>query len=136
MATHLIDKSALARLRLPSVRALLEPLLLGGRVATTGIAMIEFLASARNASGVDGSLSELDALPRVAVNERIVDRALEVMRLMVLLGTHRATSPADLILAACAEVNGLIVLHCDKDFDLIADATGRPMEWIVPQGSV
>ena len=68
MATHLIDKSALARLRLPSVRALLEPLLLGGRVATTGIAMIEFLASARNASGVDGSLSELDALPRVAVN--------------------------------------------------------------------
>jgi len=48
----------------------------------------------------------------------------------------RATSPADLILAACAEVNGLIVLHYGKDFDLIADATGRPMEWIVPQGSV
>ncbi len=27
------------------------------------------------------------------------------------------------------------VLHYDKDFELIADATGMRQEWIVPRGS-
>jgi hypothetical protein len=38
-----------------------------------------------------------------------------------------ASMPAE-YLAACAELAGLTVLHLDKDFDLIADITGQPME--------
>jgi hypothetical protein len=26
---------------------------------------------------------------------------------------------------------GLTVLHCDKDFDLIASVTGQPAEWLI-----
>jgi predicted nucleic acid-binding protein len=36
----------------------------------------------------------------------------------------------DLIIAATAELAGLTVLHCDKDFDLIASITGQSAEWI------
>ena len=32
------------------------------------------------------------------------------------------------IIAATAELSGLTVLHVDKDFDLIADVTGQPVE--------
>jgi predicted nucleic acid-binding protein len=34
----------------------------------------------------------------------------------------------DVLIAAIAERAGLIVLHQDKDFDLIAEVTGQPTE--------
>lgn len=43
-------------------------------------------------------------------------------------GTHRGPGPADLLIAAIAELSELTVLHVDKDFELIADITGQPME--------
>ena len=43
-------------------------------------------------------------------------------------GQHRAPSIPDLIIAATAELAGLIVLHLDKHFDLIAEITAQPME--------
>ena len=79
---------------------------------------------------------ELAMMPRVAVTEQIIDRALDVQGEMANRGTHRAPSPADLVLAACAEMNGLTVLHYDKDFDLIAAVTGQPVEWIALAGSI
>jgi len=43
-------------------------------------------------------------------------------------GQHRAPSIAGLILAATAELAGLTVLHLDKDFGLIAEIPGQPVE--------
>ena len=34
----------------------------------------------------------------------------------------------DLIIAATAELAGLTVLHLDKDFEVIAQVTGQPVE--------
>jgi len=42
-----------------------------------------------------------------------------------------APSVADLIVAATAELAGLIVVHVDKDFDVIAEVTGQPVERLV-----
>ncbi len=58
----------------------------------------------------------------------IEDRAVEVLTLLADRGYHRAPSVPDLLLAATAELAGLTVLHVDKDFDLIAEITGQPME--------
>ena len=58
----------------------------------------------------------------------IEDRAVEVLTLLADRGQHRAPSVPDLIIAAAAELAGLTVLHCDKDFDLIAEVTGQPVE--------
>ncbi len=43
-------------------------------------------------------------------------------------GQHRAPSIADLMIAAIAEKSSLTVLAMDKDFDLIAEVTGQPIE--------
>ena len=43
-------------------------------------------------------------------------------------GPHRAPSIPDLIIAATAELNHLVVLHLDKDFELIAEVTGQAVE--------
>jgi predicted nucleic acid-binding protein len=42
----------------------------------------------------------------------------------------------DLLIAAVAEQNDLLVLHYDADYDRIADITGQRTEWVVARGSV
>jgi predicted nucleic acid-binding protein len=58
----------------------------------------------------------------------IENRAVEVLTLLADRGQHRAPSIPDLIIAATAELAGLTVLHLDKDFEVIADITGQPLE--------
>jgi predicted nucleic acid-binding protein len=50
-------------------------------------------------------------------------------------GQHRAPSIPDLPIAATAELAGLIVLHVDEDFDLIADITGQRVERLAESDS-
>ena len=59
---------------------------------------------------------------------RVEDRAVEVLTLLADRGQHRAPSIPDLIIAATAELAGLTVPHLDKDFEIIADVTGHPLE--------
>jgi len=54
----------------------------------------------------------------------IEDRAVEVLTLLA----HRGPSIPDLLIAATAELAGLTVLHLDKDFEVIGDITGQPVE--------
>lgn len=42
----------------------------------------------------------------------------------------------DLLIAACAEIDGAVVLHYNVDYERIASVTDQPVEWVVPRGSV
>ena len=59
---------------------------------------------------------------------RVEDRAVAIQLGLADLGQHRAPSIPDLLIAATAESAGLTVLHLDKDFELIAEITGQPIE--------
>jgi predicted nucleic acid-binding protein len=135
VAEYLIDKSAYSRAHIESVGDRLEQLMLSGRVAVTGVAMLEILFSSRNHDDHVWQRGLLDGLARVPVNEAIVERSLEVQSLMSANGSHRSGSVPDLLIAACAEAHGLTVLHYDSDYDLIAQVTGQTAEWIVPAGT-
>jgi len=76
------------------------------------------------------------AWPFVAVNQQVLDRAVAVQDALAERSQHRGAKIADLLIAAAAEAAGLVLLHYDHDFDLIAEITGQPMEWIVPAGAV
>ncbi|PWQ83850.1 hypothetical protein DKX15_21975, partial [Enterococcus faecium] len=58
----------------------------------------------------------------------IEDRAREIQLNLADRGQHRAPSIPDLLIAATAEMSWLTVLSVDKDFSLIADITGQPIE--------
>jgi predicted nucleic acid-binding protein len=49
---------------------------------------------------------------------------------------QRGRKIPDLLIAAAAEGEGLVVLHYDADFDRIAAVTGQRSEWVVPAGSI
>jgi predicted nucleic acid-binding protein len=67
-------------------------------------------------------------MPVEYLTPAIEDRAVEILTLLADRGRHRAPSVPDLIIAATAELAGLTVLHLDKDFEVIAEITGQPVE--------
>ncbi|CAN5530690.1 PIN domain nuclease [soil metagenome] len=137
MAELLADKSALTRRDTrPEVRAVIEPLLLAGRIATCGIVDLELLYSARDPTAYERLATALQGMPRVPLTELSVERALEVQATLARAGQHRSVPLPDLLIAACGEQHGLSVLHYDADFDRIAEVTGQPTRWVVPRGSV
>jgi predicted nucleic acid-binding protein len=135
-ARYLIDKSALARMPLPPVRARLEPIIESGEAATCAIVDLEVLYSARSYAEYQKILDRRAlAYTSVPVTEDVMRRAIEVQRTLARRGHHRLPIP-DLIIAAAAESAELIVLHYDADYDRIARTTRQPMEWVVRRGSV
>jgi predicted nucleic acid-binding protein len=75
-------------------------------------------------------------MPRVALDEATIERALEVQAKLAQRSQHRAVPLPDLLVAACAEHAGLTVVHHDTDYERIAELTGQTVQWIVPRGSV
>jgi predicted nucleic acid-binding protein len=51
-------------------------------------------------------------------------------------GQVRAVGFPDLLIAAVAEREQVALLHYDGDYDLVAEITGQPMQWVVPRGTV
>lgn len=136
-ARWLIDKSALARLRQPSVSAALWPRFTAGEIGVSICTELEMGYSARSAADFQETRDTLIAqLLTVPLPLRAANRARQVQARLVERGQHRAVSVPDLLIAATAEMEGLAVLHYDADFDLIAEITGQPTEWIVPRGTL
>ena len=128
--TWLIDKSAYARLaRSPDDQTWADRID-RGLVRITTLTRLELGYSARTAAGWRAELAvpPLAAMPVQYLTPAIEDRAVEVQLLLADRGQHRAPSIPDLMVAATAELSGLIVLHFDKDFDLITEVTGQPVE--------
>jgi predicted nucleic acid-binding protein len=67
-------------------------------------------------------------MPREHATPAAENRALDVQGILAQRGHHRAPSVPDLLVAAIAESADLTVLHVDKDFELIAEVTGQPLE--------
>ena len=135
VADHLVDKSAWARLAKPAVARVLLPLLNAGRLAVCGMTGLEVLYSARSANDHDQVRLELRGLERLPTPDEAWERAVDVQAALARQGQHRTVAIPDLIIAAVAERHWVRVLHYDRDFDLIAEVTGQPVEWVVPCGT-
>jgi predicted nucleic acid-binding protein len=126
----LIDKSALVRLaQSPDAQDWVNRIT-RGLVRVCTVTLLEVGYSGRTAVEVRQAPSQppLNQMPVEYLTPAIEQRALEVQALLADRGQHRSASIADLLIAACAERTNLTVLHVDRDFDLIAAATGQPVE--------
>lgn len=135
MASYLGDKSALSRLHHDDVLHRVSALYLSGQIATCAIVDLEVLYSARTRDDYEEILLDRSLLPQISCGDAAMERALDVQHQLAQRGQHRRPVN-DLVIAAVAELAGLTVLHYDADFDLIAEVTGQPVEWVVPRGTV
>jgi predicted nucleic acid-binding protein len=126
----LIDKSALVRLGESSNVDQWANRIDRGLVHITTVTLLEVGFSARTAEGLRANLQHppISSMPIENSTPAIERRVAALQNLLAVGGQHRAPSVPDLLLAATAELASLIVLHLDKDFELIADLTGQPLE--------
>jgi hypothetical protein len=126
----LIDKSALVRLTQAVDAAEWASRIDRGLVRISTVTRLEIGYSARTASDHRTLLAEppMSSMPVEYLTPKIEDRAVELQLALAERGLHRAPSIPDLLIAATAELADLTVLHLDKDFELIAELTGQPVE--------
>ena len=126
----LIDKSAYVRVGASPDAAAWANRMERGLVRVAVATVLEIGFSARSADAWEKivGLPPLSGLPRAYVTPRIEDRAVELQAALAQRGQHRAPSVSDLLIAATAEILKLVVLHDDKDFELIAEVTSQPVE--------
>ena len=130
MTAWLIDKSALVRLASAAGAAEWASRIDRGLVRISTVTRLEVGYSARTATDHRTLLTEppMSSMPVEYLTPKIEDRAVELQRALAERGLHRAPSIPDLLIAATAELADLTVLHLDKDFELIAELTGQPIE--------
>ncbi len=126
----LIDKSALTRLGASNTAAVWAERIQRGLVRIATVTLLEVGYSARSATDLHAGLHgpPVSPMPIEYATPLAEDRAVQVLHLLADRGHHRAPSVPDLIIAALAESAGLVVLHNDKDFDLVAEVTGQPVQ--------
>jgi predicted nucleic acid-binding protein len=133
---YLGDTSAVARATRPEVAARLDPLLESGLVARCTPTDLEAGFSSRSPASHRAMREARSDWPLVPIDQVVLDRAVAVQDVLAAKSRQRGAKIADLLIAAAAESAGLVVLHYDHDFDLIASVTGQPTEWILPAGSI
>ena len=137
VARYLADTSVLARLHRPAVAAVLVPLIESGIVATCGVIEFELGWATRSRTEFDQVRADRDAgYEWLATHDEDWRRALEVQATLWRTGHMRAVGLPGLLVAAVAERERVIVIHYDSDYELIAQVTSQPMQWVVPRGTV
>ncbi|BBX95661.1 PIN domain nuclease [Mycobacterium lacus] len=130
VTTWLIDKSAYARLaESPDAQVWIDRID-RGMVRISTVTRLEIGYSFRTAAQArtESVSPPLALMPVEYLSPAVENRAVEVQLLLADRGQHRGPSIPDLLVAAAAEVSGLTVLAVDKDFELIAQITGQPIE--------
>jgi predicted nucleic acid-binding protein len=131
---YLADTSAWNRSRLVADRwsALIEH----NELALCTPVRLELLYSARGKGDYVDFALELDGLPHLELDGRAEALALRAQAGLAARSEHRGPKPVDLLVAGIAQVHGLVLLHYDHHFDLIARITGQPAEWLGRRGTL
>jgi predicted nucleic acid-binding protein len=130
LKSWLIDKSAIVRLPESSNRTFWLERIENGLVHISTITRLEVGYSARSAQDLEDTFATppFSMMPIQGLTPAIEELAWQTLRQLAKKGHHRAPSIPDLLVAATAQLMGMVVLHNDKDFDLIAKITGQEVE--------
>lgn len=128
-AIYLIDTSGLFRILQSELRKAWSDQLAAGVIAVCPIVELEFLYSARSlADRLEKLRLMRDLFGWVTMSAGCYERAGEVQQLLTEAGAHRSAGPVDLLIAATAERERLIVLCDDHDYETVATVTGQPVK--------
>jgi hypothetical protein len=128
-AIYLIDTSGLFRIFQSELRKAWSGQLAAGVIAVCPIVELEFLYSARSlADRLEKQRLMRDLFGWVAMSTGAYERAGEVQQLLTEAGAHRSAGPVNLLIAATAERERLIVLCDDHDYETVATMTGQPVK--------
>lgn len=138
MTDYLIDTSAFVRLeRDPGLREAWAEHIEAARIGICAVTELECLYSARSILDRRRKVTLMRlAYVEAMMPDRVYTRARVVQEELTMVGQHRSAGAADLLVAATAELNGMTLLHYDRDFETIAAITEQPVQWLARPGSI
>jgi predicted nucleic acid-binding protein len=130
-ALYLIDTSALFRIFDADVRDAWSDALAAGVIAVCPIVELEFLYSARSlADRLEKQQLMRDLFGWVPMHDGGFERASEVQQRLTESGQHRSAGAVDLLIAATAERERLVILCDDHDYRTVAEVTGQSVRFV------
>jgi predicted nucleic acid-binding protein len=106
-------------------------------LATCAIVDLEMLYSAKSPAEYRSILAKRRTrYSDLPMTPEICARALDVQSRLAKRSQHRGCGTSDLLIAACAELYRVVVLHYDRDFERIAAVTRQTVRWVAPPGSI
>jgi predicted nucleic acid-binding protein len=135
---ELVDTSVWVYRRHPSIGPWFDQQLLTRQLAICEQVRLELLYAARNVAEFQVLRSSLLVLPAYPIESGHWERALEVYERLAAVRPewHRSVRHPDLLIAACAEANGLTLVHYEQAFEVIGRITQQRMRWVAPAGSL
>jgi predicted nucleic acid-binding protein len=129
VTVYLADTSIwVARRRSADLAERLVERYLRGVIATCAVIELEGLAGAPDAAAYAADRDVVwRPLTRLPIDEAVCSRALAVQALLAGEGGH-AARPLDFLVAACAELAGATLWHCELHLAAICAATGQTQE--------
>jgi predicted nucleic acid-binding protein len=107
-----------------------------GSVLVCDLIVLELVRLAPNPQRAHDTAVLLSSFNAVPMSDGVWGRAREVQLLLAANGEHRRVPPADLLIAATAELAGVPLLHYDRDYERIAAVSGQEQSWFVPDGTL
>jgi predicted nucleic acid-binding protein len=130
-ALYLIDTSGLFKILQADLRKAWSDQLTAGVIAVCPIVELEFLYSARSlADRLEKQRLISDLFGWVPMSDRAYERARDVQRALTEVGAHRSAGAVDLLIAATAERERLIILCDDRDYLTIATVTSQAVKLV------
>jgi len=105
-------------------------------IATCTPVALELLFSARGRADYRELAGDLGGLTWITSDAASEATARRTQAALAERSQHRGATPIDILIAALAEANGLVLLHYDRHFEAIARATRQPMEWLARRGTL
>jgi predicted nucleic acid-binding protein len=107
-----------------------------GRVLVCDLVVMELVRLTPNESRAREVAERLDAFESVATGANVSKRARELQALLFAGADHRRVPPADLLIAASAELAGVPLIHYDRDYERIGRVSALRHHWLVPDGAL
>lgn len=130
-ALYLIDTSALFRIFDNDIRDAWSDAVSAGVIAVCSVVELEFLYSARSlADRLEKQELMRDLFSWVPMHEGAYERASQVQQRLTETGQHRSAGAVDLLIAATAEHERLVILSNDHDYRTVATVTGQAIRFV------
>ncbi|HEX7301239.1 MAG TPA: PIN domain-containing protein [Solirubrobacteraceae bacterium] len=122
--------------RFPHLATWFNAQVAAGRVLVCELVVLELIRLTPNERRAHELARRLVAFASVPMPAELWSRASEVQLLLAAEDQHRRVPPADLLLAAAAELAGVRLVHYDRDYERIAGVSALEHSWLVPHGAL
>jgi len=130
-----VDTSAWARQRHPTVAAHFRDTAEAGLLVGCPVVALELLTTARDATAHGLLAKWLSSLRQAPINQGVCAAALSASSELT-SANHPRVPVADYLIAAAAAERGFGVLHYDHHYDTLAGPLGFDSVWIAPPGTI